>query len=483
MSSNQKQRRIPEVKQKVKDNLPAADNANDSAPKNYSNLTAAKKNATPIPIDFGGNTFKYSTDGKKYIPFIGSEDNLPQLFLEARLISPTHDGCVTRIAECTVGKGLTVVDIEEKDIPKEFTEWLDNVNNECESFDELLIGAADGERTQGNQFIEIVRGKVGPAKYVKVHLHSMLYCRLNEKGDAVIVSKAFAKRGYSSEAVTKGTQIPIYNPNRRDKSLNWIKGEIEGEQRTMIHLRNKVAGVDHYGLPQAKATLRDQVLEGKSVQYNLDLFNNGMVLSGVFVFKGAMTRDEARENARAILDAHTGDENQGKIGFVSSENGIEDFDLKQFQTQKEGSYDNLQSKCREKIISANGWAAEFLGGDSGAGLSKGGDYLRSKWDTVETQTLKPLRKKLISKVVKPIVNIWADWMEKPEVKEYKFDFPSDMPFSFLGELKPEDIMLINEGRKLAGLPERPDGDVYISHKKKESNVQGKPPSKEDDNND
>lgn len=440
-----------------------------------SNVVSASsiKPGMPIPLDYGAGTFSYSIEGKKYIPFLGTDDNLPVLFLESRINSPTHDACITNIANCVVGKGLVPQDVEADKVNKKWKDWIKCVNNNSESLNELLVNSTDGERTQGNQFIEIVRGKLGTEKYIKVYNHSMLYTRLNPDADGVIISRSFAKKGYVPEQKGR-VEIPLYNPNRSDKSKNWIMGD-NGEERTMIHLKNKVAGVDHYGLPAAKSSLRDQLLEGKIVQYNLDLFNNGMVMSCLIAFKGSMTQDEAIENAQTIIDTHTGDGKQGRVAVFASENGIEDVVIKELPTQKEGSYKELKAMCRETIISANGWAEEFAGGSVSAGLSKGGSYLRGKWDTVEAQTLKPIRKKLISKVVEPLVSIWAEWMGEKEVANYQFDFVSDMPFSFLGELKPEDIMTKNEGRKLANLPERTDGDVYISEGKKgKENVQSQP---------
>ena len=55
----------------------------------------------PIPIQYGGNSF-YVVTGKKYIPFLGKDDNLAQLLLEARLTSTTQNACVTSIAQSTI---------------------------------------------------------------------------------------------------------------------------------------------------------------------------------------------------------------------------------------------------------------------------------------------------------------------------------------------------------------------------------------------
>src|SRR5690349_9732905 len=96
----------------------------------------------PIPIQYNGNSFSV-VNNLKYIPFI-SDDNFPNLLLEARLTSITQNACVTGIAASTIGNGITVTNVEEPDT--ELWEWMKSVNNKRESFDDIMLGAVDGER-------------------------------------------------------------------------------------------------------------------------------------------------------------------------------------------------------------------------------------------------------------------------------------------------------------------------------------------------
>lgn len=419
---------------------------------------------TPIPIQYGSDSFTYSSFGKKYIPFLGNDDNFPNLLLEARLTSPTQNACINAIADSTIGKGISLTN--EKNPDKDFIDFIDNCNNDNQSLDEILRGSTDGERSLGNQFIEVVRGKIGTERYVKIYLHSLLYCRLGERDEktgrpkSAIISKSFSKKGFIPQQKDR-VEIPLYNPKALNKSSNWFKRN-RGEESTMLHFKNSVTGIDDYGLPPGIASLRFQVLEGKSAQYNLDMFANNLVLSGALVMKSAMTQEEAKINAQSILATHSGDGKQGRISVISSESGIEDFTFLKYDTEKEGSFLEMDKLCEKKIVAANGWASEFINTGEGS-LGKGEGYLRSLWDMKEASTLKPLRKRLIKKVLNPIVEIWADWTEKKEVKNYQFDIQSDMPFSFLGDLKPEHFMQVNEARTLAGQPVDPKKEgVYIS---------------------
>ena len=419
----------------------------------------------PIPIEFGGSSVTYNYAGKRYLPFIGNDDNLAQLLLEARLISSTQDSCISSIAECTVGEGITVTNIETDHLG-EFWSWLDAVNNNQESLDDILLQVADALGCLGNQFVEIVRGAINKKRFIKVYTHSFLRCRLGEinkatgKPDVVIISESFLKKGYISNLTKESVEIPLYDPNRLNKSDNWKReGRIE---RTMIHLKTPKTGVDFYGVPASISSLRYQVLESKIAQFNLDNFENNMVLGGVLAFKAAMTQEEARKNAREIINAYTGQGKSGRIAVFSSENGIEDMIFKPFDTQKEGSFVDYDKRVEDKIIGANKWSKEFYQSD-GATLGKGSGYLRSLWDIKERMVLKPLRRKILYQFVYPLVNIYADWMGDKKVLDYEFGFNSSMPVSMIGDMDPEKFITVGEAREMSGLEQREEkSNLFIS---------------------
>lgn len=442
----------------------------------------------PVPIQYGNDSF-YSTESKPYIPFIGKNDNLPGLLLEARLTSPTHNACITTIADAVVGKGITVLD-NEKPNP-DLLKWLKCVNRKRQSFNKLLTAAVDGERTQGNQFIEVVRGSIAGKKYLKLHLHSMLYCRLSEIEDdaeddlpkSVLISKDFARRGYNGKT-KKNNEIPLWYDSEVGKNKYWKKRD-DGSESTMLHFKNEISGIDHYGLPSSIPSLRNQVMEGSSAQYNIDNFENNMILGGMLIFKSSMTQDEAERQAKEIMLSHVGKGKTGRIAVISSEEGIEGVDFKPYDTQKEGSFIELDKANEEKIIASHNWDSTLAGINRGSSLGNGSTYIRAIYDVKEATLLKPLRSELIDNVVKPIMKIYADWFGAKEVADYEFDFISAMPWSFIADLKPEQFIQVNEAREIAGLEKDESiGVKYLSEmtKNSSSNVQGKSASEEGTDN-
>ena len=52
----------------------------------------------PIPIDSMGNSFRV-VQGKKYLPYLGKKDNLPNIYLESRLNSVSQNACISSITK------------------------------------------------------------------------------------------------------------------------------------------------------------------------------------------------------------------------------------------------------------------------------------------------------------------------------------------------------------------------------------------------
>jgi hypothetical protein len=444
--------------------------------------TSSSKVDTKDLITHNGTDLYYVITGKKYIPFFGRFDNFPFLLLQARLNSTTHNACITSIAQSTIGKGLIV--LEQENPNKDLIAWSGNVNTKERTLNEALKRTADGERAYGNQFIEVRRGSINGKKFLKLKLHNIQYCRLaepNEDDDmpeAVYVSKLFAKKGIASkDALKKARLVPLWSDNLLDQKKAWIQND-DGTESTMLHFKNEVSGIDYYGLPSSFPSYTDQQLEHRYSMFDMDNLDNNMILGGLIVFKSAMTADEARAQAQEILMTHTGEGKTGRIAVVSSENGIEDFVFTPYTTQKEGSFLESDKKAAKKIIEAHGWDSLFAGTDDTGALSKGSGYIRAIWDLKETSLLNPLRDRIIENVVIPIVKIWAEWFVNKEVLDYKFGFKSAMPYSFMGDIDPDNFLQVNEARQMAGQP-IDDGKkgVYLAEvANKNKNVQSSQPA-------
>jgi hypothetical protein len=409
----------------------------------------------PVPINFSGDSFQYARD-KKYIPFLDSNDNLANLLLEARLGSATQHACIDSISRSLVGKGIAVEGLETPN--KLFFDWTKNVNNKGQSFTEFLIQTVDGERAFGNQFIEVKRGKVGAEKYIKVYLHSFLFSRLKSMPDFteptdVVLSKLIAKKGYQTFGKKSAIEIPLWNPSKVMESKVWTNNA-DGSQSTMLHFKNEISGIENYGLPGSVSSLRYQAIEAKLAQYNIDNLDNNLILGGILQIKGGLTQPEAESMAEDILMTHIGQGKTGRIAVVASEDGLEDTKFTPFNTEKEGSFLEFDKQVQEKIIISNAWDSVLAGINRNSTLGNGSQYIRSIWDVKDANLIHPLRTKLIEKVIKPIAEIFADWMGAEEINNYNWKLQTSMPFSYMADLDPNKFFQVNEAREKAGL--KPD---------------------------
>lgn len=417
----------------------------------------------PIPLDYGADSFQV-VFGKKYIPFLGVQDNLPNIFWESRLLSTTQNACISSIAQTCIGDGLYVTNQDADKVDPEFTKWISHINNDGQHINELCRTALDAKRTDGNAWIELVKGSFGKKKYVKAYLHTTMVCRLglphSDSGTitTVIKSNALAKprNGMLNARSLKAVAFPLYSSNPLDNKSAWSNLKTDqssdGDLHSIIHLKNDIPGVMYYGLPNSVASLRYQIMEGKAAQYNIDMFDNNMVLSALLIFKSSMTEEEAAKAAKEIVSTHTGQGKQGRVGVVSSEGGIDDFTYQPMATEKEGSYINLDERIEQKIITSHGWDATLAGISSknNSPFSNGSQYVRAIFDIKKAMVLKPESNYLVEKLIKPLVAIAAVELGKKEWLNYEFGFKHAMPFSLMSDILVNNVLTKDEGRSIIG---------------------------------
>jgi hypothetical protein len=420
----------------------------------------------PISPDYSTNFFTAVT-GQRYLPFFGDNDSYPNVVWALRSQSITQDACVTSISLTCIGGGIQIKNMEIEKVDPEFLTFLSNINTDNESLADVIKSGIECVATDGNAWAEIVKGSFGSAKYVRVYMHSSLICRLGEipkdkeKPESVLKSRKFGETRTSpvSSRYLKAAVIPLYSPNPLDKKRAWTETD-NGDLSTMIHLKSAYKGSPFYGVQQSKASITHQYAEYKLIRYNTDCLDNQMVLSAALIFKSAMTQAEANTAAKEIIKTHTGNGKNGRVAVISSENGIEDFEIKTLETQKEGSYKELDTRLVEKIITANNWDAIFFGSSNEGALGKGSTYIRAVYDVKKTTVIDPICRYWINNFLKPLIGIAADHLGKPEWLKYDIGFLTAMPFSYSSDINVNKIMKKNEGRNMIGLPEVTDSPEW-----------------------
>jgi hypothetical protein len=409
---------------------------------------------TPIPLEHYSPKAFLLNSNRKYIPFLEPKDNFAQLLLEAKLLSPTNNACVNSKTEYCIGSGWYLKDTEQED--KELTEWAVCVNRKSQTLNDVIKSIFDNLWTVGNAWIEVVKGKIGDKPFVKIYLNSFLDMRLAMPDDDDIPvqaykSKHFRRQGIWSLKEEDAAKLPLYTSNPLDKS--WVKGDDDFE-RTIIHLKNSVSGYDYYGMPSNVSCLPQQILEYKVARFNMDNFDNNLVIGGMILLQGSLTPEEAQKLGNNIIAQHSGDGKRGRYVILAGEAGIENTKLVPFERQKDGDFIEFDKRIEQKIISANNWDALLAGIQQGGALGNGGSgHLRSVFDIKYKTVIEPMQTYVIEKFLMPLLQI-CDAHMGTKFSKHKLGLKTVVPVSFLGDIDVNSILTKNEGRKALGYSEK-----------------------------
>lgn len=416
----------------------------------------------PIPIEYG--SMVHSVVGAySYLPFLAPNDDYAKDLLEARLLSDTHNACVTTKKDYCAGKGFH--DADGKPLPENITEWFSSMNRKNQPASKINRIAFENFFTWGNVPIEIVRFTVAGKKKLFVYAHNLLEWRLGKPDEDGFVtyavhSKLFLRQGYiSAEQLKTARQVPVYSPLNSDKD-NWVKDD-KGAYRTIIWYKNDVSGFDHYGLPSAVSSMIYQLLEYSGARYNLDNLDNNMVLGGLLALKGNLSQDEANRIAKEIIKTHTGNGKRGRVAVVASEEGIDGSDYHDYDTSKDGSFKESDDQWTQKIILANQWDAVLAGIISPSTLGKGSGFITKILEIKQNTVIRPAQEDLMQNVWNDIFKIADQWMNLG-LSNYSLTIENSIDISGLTDVDITPAVQINEVRAAKGLPEDPKMDgVYM----------------------
>lgn len=451
---------VDSKKEPTNNPLPGAGNA---TPKKGAVGNAIMLDAeNPLPIEFNSGLF-VNLKGKKYIPFLNPKDIFFQFLTEAKLLSPTTLSCVSSKARFCAGKGFSFKDKAED---QAFTDWAKNVNRKNESLHEIIHNAFENKFSVGNSFIQVVKGQVGGKRFVRVYLREYIDCRLGMPDDddicnTVFISKYFRKQGLWNINAMKSEEIPIFSPNIFDRP--WIPDE-KGFQHTIFHLKNYTGGYEYYGMPSNIASIPEQILEYKAARYNLDSFENNMVIGGIVCLKGAMTEEEANKIGKNLVYSHTGDGKKGRWLIMHSETGMpEGIHVENFTKQEEGSFIESDQHNEEKIYIANKWNKLLIGGSESKNIGSGNSsYIRGVFDIANETVIVPEQQYMLDKFLSPLMQICDDWMNTKWSKN-ELQIKEMRPVSFLGDIDVNAVLTKNEGRQIIGNDPLPgkEGEEFI----------------------
>lgn len=410
----------------------------------------------PIPLDNAGIAFSF-VSGNPYLPFLPPKDNYARLLLEAKLLSTTHNACVITKKDYCAGIGFQ--DADGKEFTPEMIDWFKSMNLHNQSIVVINRRKFESHFTWGNTPIEIVRFTVKSVKRVFVYVHDLQEWRLGRPDDEddivryAIQSKLLRRDGFLTSAQIKtARKLPLYSQYNKKKD-NWFV-DANGAERTMIWYKNSVMGLPHYGLPSAVASMIYQINEYKGARYNLDNFENNMVVSAILALKGNLSQTEANKIGKQIISTHTGDGKRGRVAVIASEEGLTDSSMHNLDTTKDGSYIDADNLWTQKIILANQWDAVLAGIVSPATLGKGSGFITKIIEEKSNRVIKPAQNESIEEVWNTIFSIAQDWIKLP-FDNYDMQYKNAIDISGLTDVDITPAVTRNEVRVAKGLQEDP----------------------------
>jgi len=425
----------------------------------------------PIPFDAGGQTFSF-VNQSAYLPYLPPKDNFAQQLLECRLLSTTNNACITTKKDYCAGVGFQ--DNNGQDLSKVIIDWLASMNLKNQPVTKINQNIFEDFFTWGNVPIEIVKFTSGKQRKLFVYVQSFLEWRLGAPNDDdcidyAIQSKLFlrGKSQYiSADQIRKAKKLPIYNPLKNDKD-NWFK-DPNGVHRTLLWYKNSVSGFPYYGVPSNVASMIYQLLEYKAGRFNLDNFENNMVVAALLALKGNLSQEEANKIGRNIIKQYTGDGKRGRTIVVASEEGITGSDFHKMDTKTDGSYTEIDNQWAQKIILANQWDSVLAGLISPSTLGKGAGFLTKILEIKLNTVIRPAQRDLVDNIWKTIFKIADEWIGT-DFSKYDLEIRNAIDISGLTDVDITPAVQVNEVREAKGLkPDDKMRGVYMKAPAKRS---------------
>jgi capsid portal protein len=340
-------------------------------------------------------------------------------------------------------KGEVITD----DSLNEIEEVIGQVNLHAQNLQEVLASLSFDYDAFGNCFAEIVRGKVGSQPFTYIY-HVPVYNIGIRKAEAdqIIRSVGIYDNWEEVPLTTEGTyyeregfrEIPIYPEFKKLE---------DGTERSIIHVKQYAAGYFYFGLPEWIGAKMWAEIEYRIQRFNTSKFENGFMPSGILQFFGSMTSVEAKSLVEGIESKFTGMGNNHKL-FVQV---LRDEKLKAnwipTSKENEGEFLNLQNLAASAIVVANRWS-KSLAGFATSGQLGTNQQIRQEMEYLQNTVIKPRQNLMLSKIINPFLKEIG--LYNPAFTDVTFGISNTLPVSFMGDLKVDENLSLNEKREILG---------------------------------
>ena len=333
---------------------------------------------TPSEVNNGYGFLSSSFD---YKPF-GSDNLFPQAWEVYLKTSGTARSIVRRKTIISVGEGY-----DREGLSTKLSDYLDEVNEKEESIEEIKEKLYSDYYRSGNAYIEIVKGEA----FNSLHHHDWTKCRYSRSGQEIMIHPNWAD--YESTK-SKTVTVPLYPKF----------GKVKGKKglRSIVHIKGYEPEFSHYGMPDPIASKNAMAVGYKTTQWNRSRVDNGMNLSGILMFNGKYTPEQATKIKKRAEKELTGANNQGKVMAIVKElgsNGKEGTtEFIPIGSSNDGDWDKLHQQADTEIIIGFNWFRSLTSLPYTTGFST--EVMQDEYYTAIAIEIGPVQKKFSRKLRK-----------------------------------------------------------------------------------
>lgn len=398
----------------------------------------------------------------KTIPFFTNRNDFAQTLLALSEVSTTHRSCIYTKAEYEFKDGFGIVKGKNRSIIKTKTkeeqsvvsdeiiymaeELLLSVNGKGESLSEICKQLRINLNTSGNGWIEVAKGDVLGEKFIHIYNHDFTNVLFVDPGkEESDVSEVYVSVDWSDAFLrtNEPVKLPLYP--------KWE--EVNGAERTMIHVKEYSIGRDYYGLPLFIAAKIPSQLEYESDRHNIERFFSDFMpkfFAGFFAPDG-MTPEKKTAFYQDFYNTYTKKGREGQISAmvqVFESDNMKPFFHEFGQNNTEGDFMNLKSGSRDSIFTAHRWHPVLAAVPIASGLNDS-KQIQNIFSIYNEIAIKPNQKFDLEKVINPIFKMMAEWLSLP-LKDYQLTLETSSPISFFNDLDVNSLLKVDEGRAYLG---------------------------------
>lgn len=419
----------------------------------YSAVRGLGKFALPQDVPKEKTRQELEHNSNLYVPFLNDSNNLINQIFDVVQTSPTTRAILQQKQWMMMGDGFFTVpkrsillqpatnQVSDADNAL-LDAYLSEINPERETVYDIWEKASADFAAFGNVFIEFTRTRVG-GSFVFAQRHvPFAYGRIRkmEAGQYQPTHVGISQKWDTNSTMPDDLiEYPLYPQFE----------EINGAERSILHVKQNAVGLVYYGLPDWVSALIWGEMEYRTGKYNQSQFENGFSASAIIqFFAGGASEEEAEEILQRAKSALTGTGNNSKILMQVLSDEAARANVQKLSDDSEGRFLELTQLSREMIVTAHRWTMSLAGMGIGGQLGSN-QQIRSEYEIVYNAVIKPMQNTLLYKWLNLSIQEAAKWgVQVPTGVDLKVK--AGTPVSFLGDITPSEVLTVNEQREVLG---------------------------------